>query len=311
MSKDAMGAIKNSASQREFLLSAHYLIGRAPGCQLQLDDSRVSRRHAEIRCHGSAWKVQDLGSLNGTFIDGKRLPPFVCRTVSLGARLAFGDREDIYYMVDDSPPLAFAFNQSGTRVSSKDGMFCLPDPATPLCIVYSEDGRWYAERNGEPKMPIENGDSLQIGEESWVFDIPVMSQTTQSKGREWLLEELTLRFAVSRDSEHVDLELDDNTERLMLPSRVYWYTMLVLASRRLSDQAQGIGDADQGWMHVEDLYREFKDSPDPADVLNHHVYRAKKTFRQFGVRDFGDLIERRPASKQIRLGARKLEIRSA
>jgi hypothetical protein len=306
-----MGVIKNSKNQREFLLSTHYLIGRAPGCQLQLCDPRVSRRHAELRCHGTVWKVRDLGSLNGTFVDGRRLQPFVCRPVAPGTRLAFGDRDDIYHMIDDSPPLAFAINTSGTRVQSKDGMFCLPDPTAPLCIVYSEEGRWYAESMGKPKLPLENGDTLEIGGESWVFDLPIVSQTTESKGREWLLEDLTLRFAVSRDSEHVDLELDDDTERLLLPSRVYWYTMLVLASRRLSDQAQGIGDADQGWIHVEDLYREFKDSPDPADVLNHHVYRAKKTFRQFGVRDFADLIERRPGSKQIRLGVRKLEIRSA
>lgn len=46
------------------------LIGRAPECDLELADSTVSRRHAEIVRDGDAWFVRDLGSSNGTKVNG-------------------------------------------------------------------------------------------------------------------------------------------------------------------------------------------------------------------------------------------------
>lgn len=49
------------------------LIGRGDGCGLPLDDSRVSRRHARLAPVAGGWRVEDLGSKNGTLVDGE--PP--------------------------------------------------------------------------------------------------------------------------------------------------------------------------------------------------------------------------------------------
>jgi len=46
------------------------VIGRLPGCTLVLSDQNVSRRHAEIRRVGDAVVVTDLGSTNGTKVNG-------------------------------------------------------------------------------------------------------------------------------------------------------------------------------------------------------------------------------------------------
>ncbi|HEX9776394.1 MAG TPA: DUF3662 and FHA domain-containing protein [Actinomycetota bacterium] len=59
------------------------VIGRMDGCDVMLPDSGVSRRHAEIRREGDEWVVVDLGSTNGTEVNGKRVNRH---------RLAPGDR---------------------------------------------------------------------------------------------------------------------------------------------------------------------------------------------------------------------------
>lgn len=46
------------------------LIGRLPDCDLPTEDPRVSRRHAEIRPEPEGYAIIDLGSLNGTTVNG-------------------------------------------------------------------------------------------------------------------------------------------------------------------------------------------------------------------------------------------------
>jgi pSer/pThr/pTyr-binding forkhead associated (FHA) protein len=46
------------------------VIGRSPDCSVYLVDSSVSRRHAEIRPEGDGWVLVDLGSTNGTRVNG-------------------------------------------------------------------------------------------------------------------------------------------------------------------------------------------------------------------------------------------------
>ena len=49
------------------------LVGRSPECDIFLDDVTVSRRHAEISREGDAFTIRDLGSLNGTYVNRKRI----------------------------------------------------------------------------------------------------------------------------------------------------------------------------------------------------------------------------------------------
>ena len=49
------------------------VIGREPAAHIRLDLAAVSRRHAAINIHGEEAVVQDLGSRNGTFVNGEKL----------------------------------------------------------------------------------------------------------------------------------------------------------------------------------------------------------------------------------------------
>ena len=49
------------------------VIGRSPECDLFLDDVTVSRRHSELVLEGETFTIRDLGSLNGTYVNRKRI----------------------------------------------------------------------------------------------------------------------------------------------------------------------------------------------------------------------------------------------
>lgn len=48
-------------------------IGRHPDSDFFLDDVTVSRRHAEVRRVGDDYVIKDVGSLNGTYVNGERV----------------------------------------------------------------------------------------------------------------------------------------------------------------------------------------------------------------------------------------------
>ena len=48
-------------------------IGRSPDCEIFLDDVTVSRKHAVLVRRNGAFFVEDLGSLNGTFLNRRRI----------------------------------------------------------------------------------------------------------------------------------------------------------------------------------------------------------------------------------------------
>ncbi|MEY9948097.1 FHA domain-containing protein [Kitasatospora sp. GAS1066B] len=66
-------------------------IGRAPGSDLRLTDVSVSRWHAELRRLGDGWVLYDLGSTNGTHVNGRRVTGGV--PVRPGDQVAFGSQE--------------------------------------------------------------------------------------------------------------------------------------------------------------------------------------------------------------------------
>ncbi len=56
-----------------FVLSPTTTVGRHADNVVQLDEPSISARHAELRLTRKGWWVTDLGSTNGTFINGERI----------------------------------------------------------------------------------------------------------------------------------------------------------------------------------------------------------------------------------------------
>jgi sigma-B regulation protein RsbU (phosphoserine phosphatase) len=61
------------AGRRYKLADGEYVIGRRSDCQIFVPDMRVSRQHARLWKTGESWEIEDLGSNNGTFVNGVKV----------------------------------------------------------------------------------------------------------------------------------------------------------------------------------------------------------------------------------------------
>jgi len=78
-----------TAPARETILPAdrETIVGRGPECGVRVDDDRVSRRHAALTPGPSGWTIADLGSKNGTLVDGV---PAAGRPAAAQSWISFG-----------------------------------------------------------------------------------------------------------------------------------------------------------------------------------------------------------------------------
>jgi hypothetical protein len=66
----AVGSLALADGRRVVIAEDPVSIGRLPECDVVLSDPNVSRRHAEVRRRGNDFVVVDLGSTNGTKVNG-------------------------------------------------------------------------------------------------------------------------------------------------------------------------------------------------------------------------------------------------
>ena len=76
---------------QEFRLQGRTRLGRAQDNEIILDDPKVSRHHAVFNLETEGWVITDLGSANGTFVNGQRIEePYRLQN---GDRISVGDVE--------------------------------------------------------------------------------------------------------------------------------------------------------------------------------------------------------------------------
>lgn len=283
--------------------------GRAPTCALRINQRYVSARHAILRWTGEQWELKDLGSRNGTFLGGRKIAAGADHAISKGTVLAFGKLEQQWELVDDSPPSVMAVPMEGGEPVLSDGdLLALPSSETPLVTVYpNPEGGWLLEQPNEAISPITNLQTFEIAGQIWKFCCPERINETSlaDYSPELEVRHLELTFSVSRDEEHVQLNANCGARVFDLGSRTHNFMLLTLARQRLADTAQGLPDTSCGWVYQDDLSL----YPNATfSELNIDVYRIRKQFAALGVVDAASIIERRPRTRQIRIGTGRISV---
>jgi hypothetical protein len=285
-------------------LAQDALVGRSDRCSIRLDDEHVSRVHALIWWDEDAWIVKDLGSDNGTFVDGKALERGGRAKLEVGSALTFGLGSAVWSMRDIDPPvLASRIDADGASarevVTASGGLLALPPqndatPDGPRVTLYRDaEGRWLAEGNAKP---LADGSSLQVGEQTYRLTLPRPSMQTKPLNGfvGHSLAEVELRFVPSQDFEHIELHvslLRDGVGR-NFGAHKHNELLWALADARAKDA--------EGWVEDRELLK--KAGIESRERLNTEVYRARQQFADLGLTNPGQIIERRLQTRKLRLG---------
>lgn len=307
-----MATLVHPILPRRFTLGSRTLVGRANHCTFQVKNRLVSGEHALLTWSDEdGWRLRDLGSRNGTFLDGQPVRPGERVKLTAGCELTFADER--WHLVDESPPLASA-RLDGTdtvRVAADDLLF-LPDEDDPRVMIFPDQktGQWVAEV-GDTQRTVVDQEKLTVAAQTWQLGLPPVvpnSEMTSTLG----MDELTLSLStldrlhfVVRDGEAVELTVWYRQRPISVEPREHHRLLLRLARAMDADTRQDKPRAEQGWCTLDELCAAL--DSDPA-AINSHIFRARRQFASLGVGGAARLIERRAASRQVRLGIDRVQL---
>jgi hypothetical protein len=308
-----MALLRETSTGKTLLLEPEHVVGRALTCSLRLRPLYVSTQHALLRWVDPHWEVKDLASSNGTYLDGRRIDDRQPATVPVGSKIAFGRPDEQWELVDASPPRVMLVPIDGGEPVLLEGeLLALPSTDDPDTTIYrGPGGLWILEQADASVAPLANGQMLYSGGRAWRFCCPdAPHATSRFAGREpgtmlIVLADLELSFSVSRDEEFVELRILSDGRTLDVGTRAFNYQLLTLARRRLADAKAGIPETSCGWVYLDDL---AKDLNVTHQQINVDVWRIRKSCEALGIADAASIVERRPPTRQLRIGTGKFTI---
>ncbi len=92
--RETSRALLVTGGRRLLLPAAGGTVGRSRDCDVVLEDSGISRRHAELRPTGDGWTITDLGSTNGVIVNAHAVQGV--QLLASGDRIELGSTEIIF-----------------------------------------------------------------------------------------------------------------------------------------------------------------------------------------------------------------------
>jgi hypothetical protein len=299
-----VGFLKQKGDEGRIALGSRCLLGRHAGCDLRIENPRVSGEHASLHWVGNHWELRDLGSRNGTFLEGRRLGAGERAVLAPGALFTLGG-ETTFRLEDASPPVPSArHGKTGLLRTAAEGLLVLPDDDHPeVSILEDPTGHWVAEE-GDVTRLVADRDIVIVDGEGWILDLPNAAGATWEASMTLpTLETVSLHFAVNRDEEHIEVTVIHAGGTATLPARTHHYLLLTLARAALDDQEAS--PAERGWVDREVLCRMLATD---SRKLNVDVFRVRRQFAELGIYGGAGIIARRPGTGQLRLGTERVQV---
>lgn len=280
-------------------LGSRLRIGRASDAGLKLANPCVSLEHATVRWGGDAWEVRDLGSRNGTFVDGAVIVAGETVPIDTGTRLAFGDLEEAWEVLEAEPPSVFAEREDGEIATGRDGLLVLPDVAQPeLSIFQSNDGTWRVEHEDGSASEVEDGGEIEAGGARWLVHLPAVFEGTPAFQSAPTLDTISLRFSVSLDEERVLVEVVHRGRVTRLEPAWHGYVLLTLARLRQSEQHLSLPE--RGWVKRDRLLSMLRMD---SNNLNVAIHKAREQLLAAGVLGGAGVVEVRRGQRRFGIDA--------
>lgn len=279
-------------------LRPSHTVGRAGSCDLVLNDAWISGNHARFDWTGRGWELRDLGSRNGTYVDGRRLPPGELSPLTDGSRVAFGRKQDEWVVLRTTEAGAGAQRlRDGHTVWAQADMLSLPDEANPACTVFrDQQGAWVIDQEGEQR-PAEAAELVHLEGEDWELLLPeAYVGTIDTSLPPMSISDAALLFEVTADEQQVNVTCTLGGEPYDLGGRAHLYLLLTLARQRLADHERPA--AARGWLYTDEIAPRLGLAPRSLNVA---VHRIRRQFANLPIDGGANIIERRPLSRQVRI----------
>jgi type II secretory pathway predicted ATPase ExeA len=162
----------------------HILIGRDKLCDIRLAGPAVSRHHALLVNASDGVAVIDIGSTNGTFVDGRKIRHYALQD---SGEIAVGNYLIEYVAGDDRADWVFDINHTNTVLPHK------VDSATlNLKTLHGGNGKGSDDQHGAPAVCLIKGNINRNGEK--IYHAPGtpsydLTRIDESKGERWFCSE--------------------------------------------------------------------------------------------------------------------------
>ncbi len=303
-----MATIQNVKTDESCILNVRHTFGRYMDCSTVIPNDDISRSHATISWEGGGnWHITDH-SKNGTLFNGEYLHN-TSRRLSIGNWFQLGKNNDSKWrIINLEEPFSYIqLEKELNRVVKLRPSVILPDEEHPQVIIDCDESLnwWKTEKNST--VQLKRGDKIVIGTDTWIF---VQNDTiSETEDLLSISKDLILIINLSADEEHIHMQLEDEHKGIIDLSkrpRSYDFLVLTLARKRLEDFKLGYSQADQGWIHVDELSRIIsKEIMKEIDFfyINLLIHRFRKKLVEIPdiANDSVQIIQRRPGTGYIRL----------
>ncbi len=282
-------------------LPSRALVGRSSSCVVAFEDRTVSGEHAVFVYARGLWSVRDLGSRNGTRVDGVVVRSGESVGVKKGSAIDVGSVT--VTLLSDGPPGPAVVSENGAVIDSSGGVLPLSQSDSPSSFLVENSPTWCIE-SADGVRSVADGDLVLVDGKPWTLFLPTLEaadvrSTVKPMDSPLLVTRITLEFFTSAGEDLVELVIKNTEHRV--PARVSNYLLLLLARARLADNTTA--QEDRGWVSSNELAKQLSFD---LERLNLEVYRARFSLASLGVADASRIIERRAVTRQLRIGTERI-----